>query len=89
MTRPMDTVFGALKNAKGPGDVFRALTQDKMVFIGILIILGLILLFLRIYLWPQINPFNFKWLTDWLTRRPPPTDQDKYPYARVIYPAVS
>jgi len=87
MARPIDLVFESLKRAKGPGDVFRAITQDKMLMIGILIIVGLILLFLRIYLWPQINPFNFKWNWNWLTT-PRPSDEDKYPYARVIYPTA-
>lgn len=75
-TRPSDKVFNILKNAKGPGDVYNALTQDPMLAIGLVIIVGLILLFLRIYIWPQINPFKFKWfseLWDWLTTRPPPS----------------
>jgi hypothetical protein len=93
MARPIDIVFDSLKRAKGPGDVFRAITQDKMLMIGILILIALMLLFLRIYLWPQVNPFQFKWFSDiwnWLTTpRKVVTPDGEYPYAKVIYPEKS
>jgi hypothetical protein len=89
-TRPSDKVFSLLKEAKGPGDVIKVLSQDPMLMIGILVIIGLILFFLRIYLWPQINPFKFKWFSDfweWLTTpRPPPSPTETYPFAKVLYP---
>lgn len=90
MARPADKVFNLLKEAKGPGDVFNALTTDPMLMIGLIVIIALILLFLRIYLWPQINPFKFTWFSDfwkWLTTPyVPPSPDEKYPYAKVIYP---
>lgn len=89
MERTSDKVIALFRSAKGPGDVFRALAQDPMLAIGLIVIVALILLFLRIYLWPQINPFQFKWFSDlwtWITSAPPPTPDQKYPYAKVIYP---
>lgn len=90
-TSTPDKVFALLKNAKTPGEVFSALTQDKLLFVGILVTIGFIYLFGRIYLWPQINPFQFKWFSDtwdWITSpRLPPTPQERYPYAKVIYPS--
>lgn len=83
-----DKVFALLKNAKSPGEVFSALTQDKLLFVGILVIIALVYLFGRIYIWPQINPFQFKWISnfwDWATTPRPPTPQERYPYAKVIY----
>ncbi len=89
MERTSDKVIALFKNAKGPGDVFYALSQDPMLAFGLIVIVALILLFLRIYLWPQINPFQFKWFSDfwaWITAPPPPTPGQKYPFAKVIYP---
>ena len=83
-----DKVIAALKNARSAGEVFSALTQDPYLFIGILSILALIYLFGRIYIWPQINPFQFQWISnfwDWATSPAPPTPQERYPYAKVIY----
>ena len=88
-TSQVNKVVGLLKNAKGPGDVAKALAQDPALMIGLVVIIGLILLFLRIYLWPQINPFQFKWFSatwEWLTRPAPPSPDKQYPYAKVIYP---
>ena len=87
-TKP-DVVIAALKAAKSPGDVFRALTQDPYLFIGIIATLAMIYLFGRIYIWPQINPFQIQWVSnlwDWATAPSPPTPEERYPYAKVIYP---
>jgi hypothetical protein len=84
-----DKVFAALKAAKSPGDVFRALTQDPLLLIGIVVLLALVYLLGRIYLWPKINPFQIQWISnfwDWLTSPLPPKAQETYPYARVFYP---
>jgi hypothetical protein len=89
MSSTPDKVFAQLKNAKGVGDVTKALTQDPYLFIGIVSLIGLVYLFGRIYLWPWINPFQFKWfsnLWDWITSPLPPTPEESYPFAKVIYP---
>lgn len=89
MERPADKVFALLKNAKTPGDFFSALTQDKLLFVGILVTIGFIYLFGRIYIWPQINPFQFQGVStfwDWVTTPRTPTIRKDYPYAKVIYP---
>ena len=89
MVRPADKVFEAIKNATGIGDVARALAQDPYLVIGLLAILAIVLLFLRILLWPQINPFQFQWFnTVWnFAKNPiPPSPEQSYPYAKVIYP---
>lgn len=84
-----DAVIAALKNAKSAREVFSALTQDPYLFIGILSIIALIYLFGRIYLWPQINPFQIQWVSNvwnWATAPSPPTPEERYPFAKVIYP---
>ena len=89
MATPVDKVFGLLKTAKSPGEVFSALVQDPLLLTGIIVIIGLILFFLRVYLWPQINPFQIQWVSnlwDWMWSPRPPTPQERYPYAKVIYP---
>jgi len=88
MATPADKVIGLLKTAKGPGDVFRALAQDPLLLMGIVVLIALVYLFGRIYLWPHINPFQIQWISnfwDWLTSPAPPTPQERYPYAKVIY----
>ena len=88
MATPADKVFAALKSAKGPGDVFRALSQDPALLVGLVVILALVLLFLRIYIWPHINPFQFNWFNDtldWLKTATTPSGQ-QYPFAKVIDP---
>ena len=89
MATPVDKVTYLLKNAKGPGDVLTALTLDPLFAVGIVVILALIYLLGRIYLWPTINPFQVQWISnlwDWATSPRPPTPQERYPYAKVIYP---
>jgi hypothetical protein len=84
-----DKVVAALKVAKSPGEVFAILSQDPLLIVGVLVVLALIYLFGRIYLWPQINPFKIQWISnlwDWATSPRPPTAQESYPYAKVIYP---
>ena len=84
-----DRVIALLKTAKSPGEVLSILTEDKVLFVGILVILALIIFFVRVYIWPEINPFKIQWISnlwDWLTSPPPPTPQERYPYAKVIYP---
>ena len=82
-------VIAGLKKAKNASEVFSVLTQDPDLMIGIVAILAMIYLFGRIYLWPHINPFQFKWfsnLWDWSTAPSPPSPEERYPYAKVIYP---
>jgi hypothetical protein len=84
-----DKVIAALKVAKTPGEVFAILSQDPLLVVGGLVILALIYLFGRIYLWPEINPLKVQWISnrwDWITSPPKPTAQETYPYAKVIYP---
>ena len=88
MASTPDKVVALLKNSKSPGEVFYALSQDPLLLIGIIAIIGLIVFFVRIYLWPQINPFKIHWIAnvwDWLTSPSPPTPQERYPYAKVIF----
>jgi hypothetical protein len=84
-----DKVIYLLKNAKTPSDYIQALAQDPALAIGIVGILFLIGFFIRVLIWPEINPFQFKWFSDfwdWLTAPTPPTPTERYPYAKVIYP---
>ena len=88
MSTTPDKVFAQLKNAKGVGDVAKALTQDPYLLLGIVSLIALVYLFGRIYIWPWINPFQIQWISNfwsWLTSPAPPTPQEEYPYARVIY----
>lgn len=88
-TNTADAVIALLKQSKGPGDVARALMKDPMLLFGLVVILALIYLFGRIYIWPQINPFKVQWISnlwDWATSPRPPTAEETYPYAKVIYP---
>ena len=88
MSRP-DAVLAALRESKSFGDVYRAVTQDPVLFAGLIVLLGITLFFLRVYLWPWINPLRFQPLSDlwkWLTAPRPPTSEETYPYAKVLYP---
>ena len=88
MSSTPDRVFGLLKNAKGVGDVSRALLQDPYLLIGIISLFALVYLFGRIYIWPWINPFKGSWfsgLWSWATAPRPTTPVETYPYAKVIY----
>jgi hypothetical protein len=89
MATTPDKVIALLKTATGPADVARALLQDPLLLVGLVVLLALVYLFGRIYLWPQINPFKVQWISnlwDWATSPRPPTPQETYPYAKVIYP---
>lgn len=94
MASRVDQVFTALKAAKGPGDVLRALSQDPLLLVGLVVVLAILLLIIRIYIWPAINPFQFQWVRDiwdWLKSWFVATDPEKpkpgvYPYAKVLYP---
>ena len=89
MSSTPDKVFALLKSAKSPGEIATAILQDPYLAIGIVGILVLIYYFARMLIWPEINPFQFKWFSnfwDWLTAPSPPTPQERYPYAKVIYP---
>jgi hypothetical protein len=82
-------VIALLKTAKSPGEVLKAILQDPYLAIGIVGILVLIYYFAHMLIWPKINPFQFKWFSnfwDWVTAPAPPTPQERYPYAKVIYP---
>ncbi len=88
MSSTPDKVFAQLKSAKGVGDVARALSQDPYLLIGIVSLIALVYLFGRIYIWPWINPFQIKWISnlwDWIKSPLPPTPEERYPYAKVIY----
>jgi hypothetical protein len=92
-TRASDKLFAALKSSKDAGEAFQvmgaALLADPLLATGLVVILALIYLFGRIYLWPQINPCQIQWISnlwDWATSPRPPTPQERYPYAKVIYP---
>jgi hypothetical protein len=83
-----DKVIAALKIAKSPGEVLSILTQDPLLVVGVGVILALVYLFGRIYIWPTINPFQIQWVADvwdWLTRPRPPTPQGRDPFAKVTY----
>jgi hypothetical protein len=91
MASRVDQVFASLKSAKGPGDVFRALSQDPLLLVGLVVVIGILLLILRIYVWPSVNPFNFQWVTDiWNWFKAPEIPgmpkRGVYPYAKVLYP---
>lgn len=89
MASTPDKVAAALKNVKNPTVFLAILSQDPLLTVGLVVILALIYLFGRIYLWPQVNPFKIQWISnlwDWATSPRPPTPQEKYPYAKVIYP---
>ena len=84
-----DKVIAMLKTAKSPGQVLAILTEDPLLLTGIIVIVGLILFFIRVYIWPEINPFQIQWVSDlwdWVTSPRPPTAEESYPYAKVIYP---
>jgi hypothetical protein len=86
---PVDAVTAALKASKSPLDVLKALSQDPMLLVGIVVILAIVYFLGRIYIWPTINPFQVQWIANfwgWLTSPRPPTAQESYPYARVTYP---
>ena len=93
MTSPADKLFATLRETKDVSEKFKvlgaALVADPLLATAVIVILGLIYLFGRIYLWPQINPFQIQWISnlwDWATSPRPPTPQERYPYAKVIYP---
>jgi hypothetical protein len=84
-----DKVIAALKIAKSPGEVLSILTQDPLLVVGVVAILSILYLLGRIYIWPTVNPFQIRWISnlwDWATSPSPPTPQERYPYAKVIYP---
>jgi hypothetical protein len=96
--RPIDKVSSLLSTAQSPGQVLSALSADPTLLVGLILILAVIILMIRILLWPAVNPFKFQdwfksireWFQDawtWLTT-PGWTTAKKgnYPYAKVIYP---
>jgi hypothetical protein len=88
MTTP-DEVIALIKKAKGPGEVLQAILQDPYLAIGLVGLLILFYLFFRMLVWPEINPFKIQWMSnlwDWATSPRPPTPDEKYPYAKVLYP---
>jgi hypothetical protein len=95
--RPIDKVSSLLSTAQTPGQVFSALAADPTLLVGLVILLAIILLIIRILLWPKINPFGFEWVKTvsqwfqdawtWLTTPGWSTAPKRtYPYAKVIYP---
>lgn len=93
MASPADRFFEALRKTEGAGNKLKlfgsALLADPFLAVAVVVIIGLILFFGRIYVWPQLNPFKIQWISDlwdWATSPSPPTPQERYPYAKVIYP---
>lgn len=69
--------------------MFKALTADPLLMVGLVVILAIVLLLGRIYIWPTINPFQIQWIAnlwDWMGSPLPPTPQKEYPFAKVTYP---
>jgi hypothetical protein len=87
MATPADKVTYLLKHAKSPSDVLAAFAQDPLLVVGIVVLLAIVYLLGRIYIWPTINPFQVQWRSrwNWLWEPSPPTPQERYPYAKVIY----
>lgn len=92
MSTPADKLFGALRNTPGAGNklkVFAAgVAADPLLAVGLVVLLALVYLFGRIYLWPSINPFQIQWISnfwDWVSSPLPPTPSERYPYAKVTY----
>ena len=92
MATPADKLFDALRVTKGAGEKLKvlaaAMVADPLLGVGVVVILALIYLFGRIYIWPSINPFQIQWISnlwDWITSPSPPTSQETYPYAKVTY----
>ena len=74
-----DRAYAALRSAAS--DPYRA--------VGLIAIVWLFYFFIKLYIWPEINPFKVYWFSDlWNWVFPPrrPTAQETYPYAKVIYP---
>lgn len=72
-----------------PDTTSRTLLQDPVRLVGLVVLVLLLLFFLRVYLWPWINPLRFQPISDlwtWLTSPRPPTAEEDYPYAKVLYP---
>ncbi len=92
MATPADKLFATLRTTQGAGDKLKvfaaAMIADPLLGVGVVVILALIYLFGRIYLWPTLNPFKVQWIAnlwDWATTPRPPTAQESYPYAKVTY----
>lgn len=92
MATPADKLFANLRTTQGVGEKFKvfatAMMLDPLLAVGVVVVLALVYLFGRIYLWPTINPFKVQWIAnlwDWATSPRPPTVQETYPYAKVTY----
>ena len=92
MATPADRLFDSLRVTKGAGEKLKvfaaAMLADPLLAIGVVVVLALVYLFGRIYLWPSLNPFKIQWIAnlwDWATSPRPPTAQETYPYAKVLY----
>ncbi len=67
----------------------RFVASDPYRAIGVVAIALMFYFFIKMYIWPQDNPFKIQWLSnlwDWATSPRPPSAQETYPYAKVIYP---
>lgn len=68
---------------------FDAFKKEPLLLVGLAVGIGLIYLFVRIYLWPKENPFKIQWISnfwDWVTTPYVPRGPEKdYPYAKVLY----
>ena len=92
MATPADKLFDTLRVTKGAGEKLKvfagAMLADPLLGVGVVVLLALVYLFGRIYLWPSINTFQIQWISnlwEWGTGPRPPTVQETYPYAKVTY----
>ena len=90
--RDIDIFFTASKKAleEGrPGDILKYALGDGMLLFGLVMLIGMIAFFIRLYIWPTVNPFQFEWFTnfwDWLTSPHwTRTEDESYPYAKVLF----
>jgi hypothetical protein len=89
--RDIDIFFAASKKAfeEGrPGDILKYALADGVLLFGIIMLIGMIAFFLHVYIWPTVNPFQFQWfsnLWDWIGSPRPPTAEETYPHAKVLY----
>jgi hypothetical protein len=89
--RDIEIFFEASKKAikdGRPADILKyALTNGVLLF-GLVMLIGIIAFLFRLYIWPTVNPFQFQWFTnfwDWLSSPRPPSPDETYPHAKVLY----
>jgi hypothetical protein len=89
--RDIDVFFTASKKALEEGrpeDILKYALGDGMLLFGLVMLIGMIAFFIRLYIWPTVNPFQFEWFNkfwDWLNSPRAPTPDESYPYAKVLF----